>query len=534
MINDDRMPPSVKLIECLKCWCVNQYNDKRFRVSILTSVIFGIFSYLYFITNNLHSQDNLINMPSGVGSTLSIGRWFLWVIDGVAERAVGDSYNIPVFLITIAIISLALSSCLIVKMLKIRSLPLIAALSAIMVAFPAVASHVIYSFTAIYLVGVFFAVLGVYFVYRFKWLGIIPAIPLFACSLGSYQAYIPLAISLYILLLIIICLDKDSKAYDVIINGIMYVVSIVGGYIAYLAALNFILNLTGTTLSSYQGANTMGTVDITLIPKQLVQIYSEVFLLPFVDVNNLSITMIMRLVYLVVFITILVLLIIKILDLLKQKINPVKLLLLVALLVMFPVAINFIVIMVPNGTVHTLMQLPIISIFYLCVVLVERSEFDIKRLGYSIFNNHNLSILMSIVIAVGAINYSYVANGSFLKLHYSNTQIENYYSSLFTRIQSAQGYYEDIPIYILGDHFNGVLINPWETVPFSYTGSNTDKSIYSRRQYILLELGLSYMPIDKTNPDYLLHAAKIEEMPTYPSDGSISVIDEKLFVKMVK
>ncbi len=534
MIESEKMPTSVKVISNIRCWCINQYNDSRIKVSILTTVVFGIFSYLYFITNNLHSQDNPLNMPSGVGSTLSIGRWFLWVIDGVSERLVGDSYNIPVFLVTIAILSIALSSCLIVKMLRIKSLPAVVSLSAIMVVFPAVVSHVMYSFTAIYLIGVLFAVLGVYLTYRLRWFGLIPTTILFACSLGTYQAYIPLAVSLYIILLIIMCFDKDVKAKDIIINGIIYVVSLIGGFVVYLLGLNFILDLTGSTLSSYQGANSMGAIDISLIPSQIIEIYSQFLLIPFIDVNNLSITLVMKLVYLVVYITTAVLLLIKVINLVKQRAEILKLLLLAALLVLFPIAINFIVIMVPYGDIHNLMQLPFVAIFYLCIVLVEGTEFDIKRLGYSLFNRKTLSLVISIVIAIGAINYSYAANGSFLKLHYSNTQIEHYYSSLFNRIQSAEGYYEDIPIYILGDQFNGVLINPWETVPFTYTGSNTDKSIYSKKQYILLELGLTYMPIDRTHPDYILHATEVDSMPTYPSDGSVLVIDEKLFVKMVE
>ncbi len=532
MQSDAKMPLMVKIINdvksCFFCW----YNDKRMKIAFLTTVLFGLFSYLYFFTNNLHSQDNVVNMPSGVGGTLTIGRWFLWVIDGVMERLVGDTYNIPVFLVALAIIMIGLSNCMIVKMLRVKSNFAVAMLSAVTVVYPAVASFVLYVFSSYYSIGIFFSVCGVYLVYRYKKFGIIPAVILFACSLGTYQAYFPFAAALFVLLMIIMCLDNETTFKTIAITGIKYLVSLAGGYVVYNIILTTINNMLGVTLSGYQGVDTMGVIQLSTLPTQLYTVYEQFFSLPFINVNELSTTNLIRFIYLLLYFVITVLFIKQLTIIAKDKKSRLKLVVLAMLIAVFPLAVNFIIIMVPNGGIHTLMQLPFVAVFYLAVVLAEGVIFNVKQSGYDLFNNKRLTIIVSMLVLVASINYSYVANGNFVKLHYSNTQAVNYYNSLFNRIQSTEGYHEGISTYIIGDYFGGFLSNPWEMTPFWYTGAYTDKSIYSREYYIHLELGLTYHQIDGTHPDYIAYSAQIAEMSTYPSDGSIAVFGDKLFVKM--
>lgn len=51
-------------------------KSKNALYCFISSLFFGVLSYLYLFMNNLHNWDNMYNTPAGYGAGTSSGRWF--------------------------------------------------------------------------------------------------------------------------------------------------------------------------------------------------------------------------------------------------------------------------------------------------------------------------------------------------------------------------------------------------------------------------------------------------------------------------
>lgn len=112
-----------------------------------------------------------------------------------------QSYSLPFFNGLITILVLAVCACLITELFDIQNSLNRILVGAIIVCFPTITSTMFFMFCAPhYAVAILFSILAVYFVdqKRFGWIG---SVFLLACSMGIYQAYLPVTTSLMVLLL---------------------------------------------------------------------------------------------------------------------------------------------------------------------------------------------------------------------------------------------------------------------------------------------------------------------------------------------
>lgn len=139
--------------------CQSLYS--RYRIPLLSTIIFGLFSYMYAFTNKLVNYDELF-YTFGKGERLSSGRWGLNLISYLLP-----DYSMPWFYGIITIAIFAISVCLIVEIFQMRSRILQAILGVSLVSNISLASNMLFLFTsACYALAFLFSVLSVYFITR--------------------------------------------------------------------------------------------------------------------------------------------------------------------------------------------------------------------------------------------------------------------------------------------------------------------------------------------------------------------------------
>ena len=238
---------------------------KNLKITFLSTFVTGILAHLFVLTNVLHNYDSITQVPLGVGTSLSSGRWMLMYIEKFQNRFWAP-YTVPFFEGMLTIFFLSVAACLVVSIFQIKN-PLNCILTgAIIICFPAVTSMMFFMYTAPhYALAILLSILAVRMADK-KWYGSIIAIFLLACSLGIYQAYLPFAAGLMVLLLIWKLMRKELNWIHTLFYGIKYVAILGGSIVAYMAILKITLWHYQITLSDYQGIDNMGGITLAKIP----------------------------------------------------------------------------------------------------------------------------------------------------------------------------------------------------------------------------------------------------------------------------
>lgn len=274
----------------------------------------------------------------------------------------------------------------------------------------------------------------------------------------------------------------------------------------------------------------MGAIEITQLPGLLKKTFYGFVSIVFNDYQGVSQTSIIQLGILLLG-CICIGLIIFTLRANKKKLDSV--ILTVLLCAVFPFAINFIVIMCPIGNIHTLMVYSFALIFTVPFVLLE----IIEPLQFSgkLFLNCKKYIKKAVLFVTLVIIFSYVylANLNYTQLYYTTQKTENYMSSLVLQVRMTEGFNTSLKWAFIGDYFqDSLLYNSWELEP-RYSGNGTILiNSYSRFSWIRNYFGYNIPFVDESQLAELEKNAEVMDMPCFPNDGSIQVIDDVVVIKL--
>ncbi|MBC5628056.1 glucosyltransferase domain-containing protein [Clostridium sp. NSJ-6] len=517
-------------IKSFSCELNSFVRNKNTVACFLSSIFWGILSYIYLFTNNLNIFDNIAMTPWGYGTGTSSGRWFLQEFGNFVGEIWGN-YNVPIFIGLFSVLTLAVTSCIIIKIFDIKNKWNCILIGGITVVFPAIASTMLFTFTVgYYSLAIFFAILGIYLIYKYKIIGYFLGTLLFSFSLGIYQGYYPLTASIFVIILIQMCINQKFTFKEVILKGIKFFSALLVGYILYRLFLEYFLFTNNISLSSYEGIDEMGKIDLTLLPEQIKNIYKTLIKMPFSNYNEINGTRIIRYSFLGMYIiTFINFLFITKKNFKKKNLSLIGLLL--VLLIILPISIDSIVILVPNGRIYTLMQMAFVCIFYLAIIT---SDYNLE-INASSYINKLLNFSGITIILIAILNYSWQSNVNYRAVYYENRILENYYETMYTRIKSIDNYNQDMDVYFVGRVISDKTFKSrWSDLAFRYggNGSHLNTYSYSRAQTISNYLGYSYEEIDTNSEIYIENKEFIEEMDKYPNDNSIKIINDKIFVRL--
>lgn len=498
-------------------------------VAVLSGLLCGIAAHAFALVNVLHNYDNILQQPKGYGAGVTSGRWLLTVLGDFCAKVLDLNYNLPTINGLAYLALIALSAAFVVNVLKIHSRVSAGLVGALMATFPTVCSTMVFRFTAAYYgLSLLFSVMAVKAAERTKYGWILSGLCI-ACSMGIYQAYVPVSISLYVLILMREALEEDAQLNKLIQHGLYCCTTLILGVVLYFLFLKICLAAYGVELDTYQGINSMGKLSLSELPWLLKKTWLSAALFPVKDYCNLASTRILKLIW-----TALVgmILILALYLLVKKKPKRMNALFFILMGIVFPLAINFIAIMCPDGIVYTIMVYPFVLVacapllFLDCLLKNEKKFFWKLAVG-----------LLATIIFYN----SYYSNCNYTALYYSTCQMENYVNSLVTQIRMTDGFSPDKKWGFIGTIDDSLLYDiwsqPWDSDQYlvQYGGMSITKRMlaakYSFNSWIYSYVGYFPAFVSEETQMNFYEDDRVEQMPCWPAEGSIKVIDDIVVVK---
>ncbi|MDE6775342.1 MAG: glucosyltransferase domain-containing protein [Ruminococcus sp.] len=520
--------------DSLDCIILNKVKkmDKRIWIVLISSVVWGIFAHGMTLFNKYSVRDDARHLFD-IGGTVTSGRWGLAVLGKLYMILFGDGfYSLPLFNGFISILCIAASAYLIINLLDIKQTLLCISITGILISFPTITGIFGYMFTApYYMISILLAVAGVWVVNRkrsvlYFSIGVL----LMAFSIGIYQAFIPVMLSLAVLYFIYRLTDETinkpkepaiSKSYIYMIYNLGAVVS---GVLMYFLITKCSLVYTGRSLSDYKNINNMGKEPVSVYLSRVITAFYRFFVPEDMIKVPSMFPFRIRHIYILILLFIAVLSLNIIIKTFRKSIFRGTLLTLSILIL--PLAFSFIFVMCDPKSVSTLMLYGQSMIFVYLVFLLNISEFPELNITRAVYGSATALMLFL------SFSYCRYANINYLKAEYEQQRMISYFTVLITQIKSVEGYQDEMPVcYINPNSKEDLTLEDLSEFGRFYISPilNTKKLINTTwKQFMNNWCGFSPELADEED---FADLPEVIDMPYYPDDGSIKVINDTVVVK---
>lgn len=496
----------------------------RYRVCFFASLIWGLLAHGFMLANKLSYHDDINNF--GVGATFHFGRWMLSVF-GVSSRVLfgTSNFSLPWFSGIVCILVLAFAACYIIKIFDIKKPVFCVALAGVIVAFPSITAVFGFMFFGIhYCIDVFFTVLSVYFFSRKKNLtdflfgGIF-----FTWAIGIYQSLISFELTLLILVMIKRSLDEERTFKEFFKEGLYYVGCCILSLIAYLLITKITCAVMNEPLADYKGISNFGVTSVSGYISRVARAYKVSLLIALDSHSNVFPTYTMKIIWWLLLIFEFVYLIY---DSIKRK-SVSNLIQKLILFLLLPLGLGFTYVM--SESVSVLQMFSETVPFILCAIIAEK---------YICSENNKVKILTvsaSIVLLFSGIYYARFANICYFKLDFQQQQAIGYYTNMITRIQSLEGYSDELPVAVLNieniSDKNISYVKQYDFVTVIPYNDSQEQFLSNYKWDDFMKMWCGY------EPDYIEDTTEVEnnpivkDMPHYPDYGSVRIVDGVIVVK---
>ncbi len=516
---------------------LKQNMKEEWKIAFLAAFVIGLLVHMPVMMRDIPNHDGLDSMHFNQNMITS-GRWFLGIACGFSSY-----YTLPWLIGLLAMVYIGLAAVALVEFLEVQSKAAIVVIGGLLAAFPTLASTFGYVFTMDgYMLAVFLAVLAVYLTKKFKtgfvWGGIC-----LAFSMGIYQSYLAFAVLLSIYGILLIAMESGSIK-EKLLRSLKYLYMGIIGAGGYYVILQVLLKLQGKELAAYQGINEMGAVEGAGLLVSIKRMYTD--FIAFSLKGNVMMNNVFSACAMCVLGVVLVLVLMRLVFNKKWWKSPWLYILLVLLAVGLPVGTNMILFISPNVTYHTLMRYQWVLFPILCVAFIENG---LRKFGSgdgagsetAEKNSHDaiwLWIKCLAVFAAGVLIWNYVVTDN---IAYSNLQkkYEKTYAyciRLLDRIEQTEGYYQGIPIAmigVVGDEAYPVT-DITQDVTSNLLGMNGDYLLYTGQNYKLFMehyLGASLNILSPAAMAEMYYDEAYVKMHGFPAADSIQIIDGIMYIK---
>ena len=497
------------------------------KAAFFSCLVTGYLVHLYAFTNIIPNSDGLSRVFDTQQMTVS-GRWFLHY-----ASALNDFTQMPAVIGLLSLLFLGLAAAFTVDLLAIRSRILAGAAGALMAAFPWVGYTFLYMFTAsAYCLAILLAVLSVWLARRGRagWMAGAAAL---ALSMGTYQAYVTLAIALSLLVLLRETLDPGASFRPTLLLGLRLAAFLAVGAALYYGILLIFLKVKDLELLSYLGMDAASSgYPFGSLPSLILRAYKQAvsfffvpgsgdaFASPFLVVLDLAAGALGLFFFLRCFGG---------KDLRDALWRPTGAL---AMLALLPLGMNFMQILSPYSVPTPLMKYAFVSVYLAVLLLADRSDaLPIPdRLGRAALSCTALWCAGLLLFCLNTNNLLYTASAQ------AHRATESYATRLMTRIESCPGYEQGMEIVIVGAISPQSLradIPSYRQVAH-YSLSTDTVAPLNKHIYYYLSDWLN-IPVEEPEESVLMATAASDafgEMPLYPAEGSVQVLDGRLVVKV--
>lgn len=499
----------------------------------VTGMIVGLLTHFYMLTHKLPNWDDMNNL-SQAGSGDYLGRWFLKYI-----HPLGSIYSIPAVHGVIFIVCLSLAACLVLEIAQIKSLTGAVLVPTVMVTFSSVACTMTFMFMAHTSgIGILMAVLSVYLFRKYRF-GFIPAFVLIVCTLGTYQSYISIVITL-MLIGMLVDLLKGKEVLDSVKHGVFCIVLLLVSVGIYMWLSHVIYP--AIDQETYGGVGNMGQIAISEMPILIARCYKrflEFFLWkPFAFMTGTS--QLMNILTSVCGVGLFFyLLLVK--KLYKQ---PLALLLTIVVAGFVPLAAAFIYFMAPEVDYSMLMLYSYALIYVLVLALLELSMniWQTQDTQTIVRLTRKAVVYVTIlVIFISSYTNYLVTNKAYLRTEIACERVTNYFNRMIARVESTEGFVEGEPVSILGNTY--YKDNP-SSVEFDIIDSENLREMSGvalenglitpgvRDNFIRTFVGYDIWGIPDAEKQAIMESEQYRSMPAYPAEGCVQKIHDVWILKL--
>lgn len=476
------------------------------KVPFLAAFVTGIISHGYAFSNKLVNHDEIESL-FGKGATITSGRWGLELV-----KALFPDWSMPWIYGLVSVLLISLAVCLAVKVLNIRSKPLQALLAALVLSFPSLSGNFCFMFTsAPYALSFLLAVLAVY---EFCMGGKLRAVLSVLClifALSMYQAYISVAASIFVVLMIARALDGVSVK-DNVLFGIKALLMMAVSIAVYYAACLLVFKITGAEFNSYVTDNVTG--DMGMLRKIRMAYDNFFYVFSFRNFYIIS-SELSRYIHIA-------LAFVAIVGLAAAR-KPVNVCMAAFLTALLPLSICCMFLIMSTESIHTLVMYSFVAVYMLLCIVLERLDFKFS----AVVKDVTALLLMAVIVS-----NVYFANMVYLKLDLQYENASSFYTGLMTQVKQTEGFDENSKLAIIGRQDNLLHSFPELDTELMLGPARDLVNIYSRENFIKYYLGFDIPFASEDDMAALAADARVETMAEYPYYGSVSKIDDFIVVKL--
>ena len=310
-------------------------------------------------------------------------------------------------------------------------------------------------------------------------------------------------------------------------QGLHYLYMGAFGVSGYFVILQIMLRIQGKEMSSYHGGNSMGSMGLGQIVETVQNMYADFF--AFTLKGNVLINNLFSLVA-VGILGVLVLGLLRKLVMEHKWWKTAWLYVLVVLLVVgLPLSTNIMMLISPQVTYHALMRYQ--WVLYPIIMLAFLAKYGKHIVKKALCE-------WGMLLGAGVLIWNFVITD---QIAYSNLQkrYEKTYAyciRLLDRIEQTDGYYQGIPIAmigVVGDEPYPVTDITWD-VTSNLIGTNGDVLLYTGNNYELFMkhyLGATLNVLPPQAMAEMYYSEEYREMKSFPHEDSIRIIDGILYIK---
>lgn len=496
--------------------------SKPFKTAFASAFIWGIVAHLYMFMNKLPNYDDM--GLTGFGATFRLGRWFLWVLGATAYH-LDFVYSLPWINGLVTLVFIALSAGLVADLFQVKSIAGNMVIGAAMAVYPSWTATFFFMFTApYYAIALFLAVCSVYVALKGKRY-FVPSAFMLACSMGIYQAYVPFAATIYVMVIMLMITERKTDYIKIIKSSFYYLGQLVLGGAVYFIITKLSLAVTGEELTNYKGMDSIGSFS-NFHFSEFIQIVWDDFLgLAYNNNLELSYNYVTKFMYAFLFVLLAALIILLIKSFLRER-QYLKAVEMVVISFVFVIAINSIYIVCRD--VYSLMRYAYVNLIILSICLIDRCK-SFVTIQRSVNNALRAEWALIAVITAGIMSYCHFANAQYLSLQLGFEQASGYYGTIITQIKSLEGYEPEMKTAFIGyDNIADKSLYRNQVMEvFNMSGrDDVMAEAYSIEYFLKYYCGFDtqLVEVDADNKEVL-------QMPTYPAEGAIKIVDNVVVVK---
>lgn len=137
------------------------------------------------------------------------------------------------------------------------------------------------------------------------------------------------------------------------------------------------------------------------------------------------------------------------------------------------------------------------------------------------------------ITILGIFSYCHFANGQYLSMNLSYEQAISYYNTMITQIKSVDGYQDTMKVAFKGESISDKTLYR-NDVMSTFSMSGRDDALADAYSKLYLLKYYCGFDAEFISVEEMSSAAQeeIANMPLYPNDGSVKVIDDVVVVKI--